>query len=546
MKRSKLDSALSFEIRSKDLLGRIGSLRTRHGTLETPLLLPVVNPNSQIIQAKELRNTFGFDALITNSYLVWRRFRHEEKIPSIHDLLDFDGIIETDSGAYQILQYGDVEVQPKEIIHFQEKIGSDMAVILDIPTGQEASEKRAKWTVDETLRRADEALGVITRKDILWVGPVQGGLYQNLVVYSAREMAKRDFSIYALGSPTPIMQQYRFDVLVDMIMAAKLNLPPHKPLHLFGAGHPVMFALAVALGCDIFDSASYALFARNGRYMTVQGTAKIEDLEYFPCNCPSCHNKSPEDFRKLLHADQERFLAAHNLHTCYNELQTIKQAIVDGRLWELVEVRARSHPALQLGFEKMLSYSEDLEKETPVRKRKGPFVFDINSLKRPEVIRHQENLVNRYVAPTHAKSIILIPESDLEPFREDPAQPSRLRRIEQRNDIHICAYGLVFGIVPAELLDVYPLSQTESAVSAAPRAISYAQRRIVDYFETFNYKSCIIIVEEPWQLKIARSIQTKFKTRMKVRIFEAKKLDQKLVSQILKAIERKKRRVRIS
>jgi 7-cyano-7-deazaguanine tRNA-ribosyltransferase len=537
---------LSFEIRSKDLLGRIGLLRTRHGVLETPLLLPVVNPNSQVIPAKELRKTFGFDALITNSYLVWRRFRQEEKVREIHDLLGFDGVIETDSGAYQILQYGDVQVQPKEIIRFQEKIDSDMAVILDIPTGQEASEKRAKWTVDETLRRADEALEVITRKDILWVGPVQGGLYQNLVSYSAHEMAKREFSIYALGSPTPIMQQYRFDMLVDMIMAAKSNLPPHKPLHLFGAGHPVMFALAVALGCDIFDSASYALFARNGRYMTAQGTAKIEDLVYFPCNCPSCHNKSPEDIRKLLWADQERFLAAHNLHISFNELQTIKQAIVDGRLWELVEIRARSHPALQLGFQRMLSYAQDLEKETPVGKRKGPFIFDTNSLKRPEVIRHQAQLLKRYTAPPYAKSVILIPESDLKPFREDQAQLSRLRRIEHRNPVHICAYGLIFGIVPHELLDVYPLSQTESAVSAMPGAINHAQRRIVDYIKTSNYKSCVIVVEEPWQLKIARSIQTNFKRRMKVRIFETKKLDQKLVSQVLKAVERRKHDVRIS
>ena len=50
------------------------------------------------------------------------------------------------------------------------------------------------------------------------------------------------------------MQQYRFETLVDMIMAAKLHLPPDKPLHLFGAGHPMMFAFAVALGCDMFDS----------------------------------------------------------------------------------------------------------------------------------------------------------------------------------------------------------------------------------------------------------------------------------------------------
>jgi len=149
---------MAFEIRSKDLLGRIGLLRTKSGTVETPLLLPVVNPNSQIIPSKDLRDTFGFDALITNSYLVWRRFREEKDVPRIHELLNFDGVVETDSGAYQILQYGDVEVQPDEIVRFQERLDSDIAVILDVPTGQEASKERARWTVKETLRRADQAL----------------------------------------------------------------------------------------------------------------------------------------------------------------------------------------------------------------------------------------------------------------------------------------------------------------------------------------------------------------------------------------------------
>ena len=538
---------MSFEIRSKDLLGRIGLLRTKHGILETPVLLPVINPNSQVIPARELRSTFGFNALITNSYLVWRRHRQEGNVPSIHDLLGFDGIIETDSGAYQILKYGDVEVQPSEIIRFQERLGSDIAVILDVPTGQEVSKKRAKWTVDETLRRADEALQVITRKDVLWVGPVQGGLYPDLVAFSACEMSKRDFSIYALGSPTPVMQQYRFDVLVDMIMAAKLNLPSNKPLHLFGAGHPMMFAMATALGCDIFDSASYALFARNGRYMTSQGTAKLNELEYFPCNCPACHNKRPEDVKRLLQTEQERFLATHNLHTCFSELQTIKQAIVDGRLWELVELRARSHPALQLGFQRILTYTETLEKETPVRKRKGPFVLDTTSLKRPEIIRHQERLMKKYHPPIHARNIVLLPESYLEPFREDEDSPSRLGSIEQKRDVHICAYGLTFGVIPHELLDVFPLSQTESALPAVPETISYAQKRILSYLKASNYKQCTIIFQELWQRKIARSIQTAFKKRkMKVRIFEVKKLDQKVLSQILKAVRQRKQQLRIS
>ena len=81
--------------------------------------------------------------------------------------------------------------------------------------------------------------------------------------------------------------------LADMILTAKKGLPLERPLHLFGAGHPSMFALAVALGCDLFDSAAYALYARENRYMTENGTWRLNDLDYFPCSCPRCSMETP-------------------------------------------------------------------------------------------------------------------------------------------------------------------------------------------------------------------------------------------------------------
>jgi len=532
---------LSFEIRHKDLLGRIGLLHTKRGIAETPFLLPVVNPNTQLIPPREIRASFGFDAIITNSYLVWKRHGGEDKPPTIHQLLKFDGIIETDSGAYQILRYGEVEVQPKDIIRFQEKLDSEMAVILDIPTGQEGSKERAKWTVAETIRRADEALSLIARSDILWVGPVQGGLYPDLVAYSAREMSKRTFAIHALGSPTPVMQQYQFETLVDMIMAAKLNLPPDRPLHLFGAGHPMMFSLAVALGCDIFDSASYALFARKGRYMTSQGTAKLEDLEYFPCNCPACHGQKPEDIRRLLPVERERFLASHNLHSCHTELQTVKQAIIDGRLWELVEARSLNHPSLRRAFRRMLQYADELERETPIRKRKAPFITSFESLCRPEILRHQQRLLTLYEPPARAKQVLLLPESYLRPFRNS-MQETWLKKAERRSGVHICSYGLTYGVIPQELLDVYPLSQTVDSISPTKTTIDFTIRRIAAYLEKAKYKSCVIVTEEPWQLNAAESLRKKLARKMKFRVIESGDDKKELSSQIPKALKGQKQR----
>jgi 7-cyano-7-deazaguanine tRNA-ribosyltransferase len=300
---------MSFEIKEKDLLARIGKLKTKSGTVETPLLFPVINPNIQPVSPRKLKDDFGFEAVITNAYILRKRFQNEPAEKGIHKFLDFDRVIMTDSGAYQILVYGEVDVNQAEIVAYQERIDSDIATILDIPTGWKVSREHAEQTVAETLQRAKDFFKTKTREDILWVGPVQGGRHLDLVAKSAVEMGKLPFQIHALGSPTEVMENYRFDVLVDMIMTAKMNLPIERPLHLFGAGHPMMFSLAVALGCDFFDSAAYALYARENRYMTENGTWRLSELDYFPCQCPKCTSETPKEVMDKAPKEREAFLA---------------------------------------------------------------------------------------------------------------------------------------------------------------------------------------------------------------------------------------------
>src|SRR4030042_3655372 len=103
-----------FEIRNKDLLGRIGRLHTKSGTVETPCLLPVVHPTNQIVAPKEMK-AMGFEAIMTNAYLTWKAFGSGMN-KTIHELLDYQGIVVTDSGAYQILTYGDIEATQAESI----------------------------------------------------------------------------------------------------------------------------------------------------------------------------------------------------------------------------------------------------------------------------------------------------------------------------------------------------------------------------------------------------------------------------------------------
>ena len=483
---------MSFEIKQKDLLGRIGKLKTKTATVETPLLYPVINPSIQLVTPKKLKDTFGFEAVITNSYILRNRYGDRVIREGLHKFLGYDGAIMTDSGAYQILVYGGVEVNQKEIVAYQEGVGSDIAVMLDIPTGWKITKEQAQTTVEETLRRAKEFFEIKTRDDILWVGPVQGGRHLDLVAKSAGEMGKLPFQIHALGSPTEVMESYRYDVLAEMILTAKNGLPIDRPLHLFGAGHPSMFSLAVALGCDLFDSAAYALYAREDRYMTETGTWRLAELDYFPCCCPRCASETPKDLMKKPKEEREVFLAEHNLYVCMAELKSIKQAIRDGRLWEHTEMRVHGHPALLSALKKLRNHTEFLETYSPTVKCSGFFYFDSVGLVRPEITHYRKRLTERYDPPKDATVLFLVPQTRNKPFHKAP-EFKKIRQLlrslgdELSSKIHVCIYAAPFGVVPLELDEVYPLSQHEAASPLDLETVDYVANQTAEYIKRSAY-----------------------------------------------------------
>ncbi len=489
---------LSFEIKEKDLLGRIGKLKTKSGTLETPLLFPVINPSIQPIPPQKIKDTLGFQAVITNAYILKKRYDYKPVEMGLHKFLDFNGSIMTDSGAYQILVYGDVEVSQKEIVAYQEGIGSDIATILDIPTGWKVTKEQAEVTVAETLRRAKAFFKEKTRDDILWVGPVQGGKHLDLVANSAVEMGKLPFQIHALGSPTEVMESYRYDVLADMILTAKKGLPIERPLHLFGAGHPSMFALAVALGCDLFDSAAYALYARENRYMTENGTWRLNELDYFPCSCPRCSAETPRELEKKSPTEREVFLAEHNLYVCFAELKRIKQAIRDGRLWEHTEMRVHAHPALLSALKHLRHHADFLEKYSPTAKTSGFFYFDSVGLARPEIAHYRKHLTERYMPPADAKVLLLVPQTRNKPFHKAP-EFKKIRQLfrslgkELSVQVHVCVYSAPFGLVPVELDEVYPMSQHETAHPHDQETVEYVAAQTAEYIKRSTYKSVVLL-----------------------------------------------------
>lgn len=424
-----------FEILDKDAGGRIGKLRTPHGIIETPTVMPVINPNIQLISPKEMRS-FGAEILITNSYIIYRKeeLRKIALEKGLHELLGFDGPIMTDSGSFQLSVYGSVEVTNEEILEFQQKIGSDIIVPLDIPTPPDVQYRRAEEELAVTAERLEAARKFIQGEQLL-AGPVQGSTYPELREKAASHLKYLNFEVYPLGAVVPLMESYRYAELVDVIAAAKKGLSPASPVHLFGAGHPMMFALAVALGCDLFDSAAYALYAKDGRYITVTGTYHVEKLNYLPCSCPICSKYTAEELKKA--DNKEELLGRHNLYATFAEIRLIKQCIKDGKLLELVEQRCRAHPRLLDGLKKFYTHSPWLEQFDPATK--GTYFYcGPESASRPEVLRFGKRL-ERF----SLEGSVLI--------RTGPVKG------EGSYD-QILTFKAPFGAFPVEMEEVYPFN----------------------------------------------------------------------------------------
>jgi 7-cyano-7-deazaguanine tRNA-ribosyltransferase len=365
-------------------------------------------------------------------------------------------------------------------------------VILDIPTGWETSRERAEWTVKETLRRAEDALPLIEGSDALWMGPIQGGNHLDLVEFSAKSMSRLPYDIYALGSPTRVMEQYLFPTLVDMVMTAKLNLPQNKPLHLFGAGHPMMFALAIAMGCDIFDSAAYALYARENRYLTPRGTMKLDEMRYLPCPCPICRRYGAEELREALKFERVRLLAEHNLYVCMAEVEAVKQAISEGSLWELLEARSRGHPALTSAFRRLTRYREALERGSPTQKMRGLFYFDHLDLSRPELMRHRRRMSQNYRPPPGTSILLLAPAPEERPYMRSSGYKKLGEELRDTPGMHLCFYAPPFGVVPPELSETYPLSQIEIAEPPDPETLRWTAEEVARYVEEKPYEAVLL------------------------------------------------------
>ncbi|MEM0078250.1 MAG: tRNA guanosine(15) transglycosylase TgtA [Thermoplasmata archaeon] len=437
-----------MEIIHRDGLARITKFSLNGRVVETPALMPVINPNIIVISPREMKEDFGIKAIITNAYIIKRDSKLREKAlnEGLHSMLDFDGIIMTDSGTFQSHMYGEIDEKPLEIVEFQKNIGSDIGTVLDIFSEPEFNYEQAANAVNETYKRAKDSKDI--KGSMYIAGPIQGSLFKDLRELSARLMDSLDLDYYAIGGVVPLLENYRYSDVVKIIMAVKMNLSFGKPLHLFGAGHPMFFSLAVLMGIDFFDSSSYVKYARDDRVLFPDGTRNLSDINYVPYQTEYLNNKNIDKVKSMEKGEKFSILARHNLKISIEEIERIKAAILEGTIWEYTEEKIRAHPTLYDALLEFYKYSDELTKFENLS-RKHPFYYTgPESLLRPSVSLLEKRIIENY--KYYRRTLILLNRSDLEKAMK------YIEKIDAHFFIQTC-----LGIIPYELLFIYPIFQAQ-------------------------------------------------------------------------------------
>ena len=467
-----------FEILQRDGSAKIGRLHTKHGMLNTPMLLPVVNPNIRTIEPREMWDKYRVEGLITNSYVMWKhddlsKFALEN---GVHELINFPGVIVTDSGTFQSYVYGDVEVGVKEIVEFQRDIGVDIGTMLDVFGRPDMSREELTSVVEVTAERAPISLE-IAGEDLLLNGPIQGGLHDDLRALAGEVMGDiqgdhRGFTVHPIGGIVPLMENQKYRELFQILLSAKSTLPPNRPIHLFGCGHPLLFPMSIALGVDIFDSAAYALFARGGRLLTPTGTVRLEEIKEWPHQSSELFDWTPDEVRGLGPKEREKILARHNLEVTQSELARCREAIRNGKIWHLAEERSHSSAQLREAFLWVLEQLDDpddgpvgissmrmISSTNPVRSGGESLVDDIEE--RPHILHFKSLLTMRWRIPAswwnnsldEPKQVVII-EGSKPPWRNSSLHTVISCLKDEPNSIILISTPI--GLIPYSMEDVSP------------------------------------------------------------------------------------------
>lgn len=375
---------MRFKILSTDneTRARCGEMETAHGRVKTPVFMPVATHATVKTLTPEQLQEVGVEAIICNAYHLALRIGGEvvKGLGGLHRFMGWPRTIVTDSGGFQVFSLnslsrvsdegvefrspftGDrVFLSPEKVMEIQCSLGSDIAMPLDhcvmYPCSweetQQAMLRTHKWTrrcqefgmqgaecgVDSTLRNPNSEL---KNKQALF-GIVQGGVYKDLRLESARGMVELELEGYAIGG---LSVGEGKGLMLEVVEYTAEALPWKKPRYLMGVGTPEDLLEAVALGVDMFDCVLPTRNGRNGTVFTREGRLKILNSSHKEdprpleerCQCYTCKNFSRAYLRHLFLSGEMlamTLLSLHNLYFFQHLMRDIQEAILTGTFGQL-------------------------------------------------------------------------------------------------------------------------------------------------------------------------------------------------------------------
>jgi queuine tRNA-ribosyltransferase len=351
----------TFELLGADssCKARRGRLHTAHGTVETPVFMPVGTQATVKAMSPREMDELGTEILLGNTYHLNDRPGPDliERMGGLHQFMGWNRAILTDSGGYQVFSLGSLNkitdegvsfqshsdgkthfIGPRESMEIQRKLGSDIAMVFDecppYPCDKDYACKAVRRTLDwaAICREAPRAEGQ------LFFGIAQGGVFSGLREECAKALVEMDFDGYAIGGvsvgePDELILR-GVDDTVD-------HLPTEKPRYLMGVGEMAQMVESVARGVDMFDCVMPTRQARNGTVSTRRGRYPVKAALYKEdtrpleegCGCYACTNFTRAYVRHLLNVGEIlglRLITMHNLH-CYLEfLKDMRKTIEAG------------------------------------------------------------------------------------------------------------------------------------------------------------------------------------------------------------------------
>ena len=370
---------MKFNLLTTDGAARRGTLTLAHGTVETPVFMPVGTYGTVKAMAPNELHEIGAQIVLGNTFHLWLRPGLDiiRAHGGLHRFMGWDKPILTDSGGFQVFSLGELRkiseegvkfaspingdklfMRPEDSMQIQHVLNSDIVMIFDECTPYPADLKQAADSMRLSLRwarRSRDEHDRLQNGNALF-GIVQGGMHEMLRDESLAGLNDMGFDGMAIGGLSVGEPKEDF---ARILAHTAPRLPAHKPRYLMGVGTPEDLVYAVGQGIDMFDCVMPTRNARNGHLFTRYGDIRIKNAQHKSdtrpldesCDCYCCRNFTRAYLHHLHRCGEilgARLNTIHNLHYYQTLMRELREAIAASKLSEYISAFHRGRQIAQV------------------------------------------------------------------------------------------------------------------------------------------------------------------------------------------------------